>query len=73
MTDPNRIVQGNVNYVPSAPSETPTPTMADPIKYMGFVPSYDGDSFTIYNYLNSAQQWLIGNSWGKPFQCNVIT
>lgn len=53
-------VEGNQNYVPSAPSvsQGPVHITMDPHKLIAFVPSYDGDAYTIYNYLNSASQWL---------------
>ncbi|VVC90308.1 unnamed protein product [Leptidea sinapis] len=31
----------------------------DPKSLIGFVPSYNGDAFTLYNYINCAKQWLI--------------
>lgn len=52
--------EGKPNFVPTAPSENQVPVNSamDPNKLVGYVPSYDGDAFTIYNYLNSARQWL---------------
>lgn len=49
------------NNVPlaSCPIKVPSDKVTmDPSKLIGFVPSYDGDSDTIYTYLNNAKQWL---------------
>lgn len=53
--------QGGPAHVPQVPGQ-PQPTVpmftVEPEKLLGFIPSYDGDAFTIYNYLNGARQWL---------------
>lgn len=43
------------NPVPSVTQES---SVMDPVRTINFVPSYDGDSATLYNYLQSAKQWL---------------
>ncbi|VVC93818.1 unnamed protein product [Leptidea sinapis] len=38
----------------------------DPKSLIGFIPSYNGDAFTLYNYINCAKQWLIIAGGDKP-------
>lgn len=72
-------MDGNQSYVPNTPNNNSGPSPApinpvqlviDPQKLLGFVPKYDGDPFTIYNYLNNARQWL--NTVGGDTPQNVM-
>ncbi|VVC97738.1 unnamed protein product [Leptidea sinapis] len=38
----------------------------DPTSLIGFVPSYNGDAFTLYNYINCAKQWMTIAVGNKP-------
>ncbi|VVC87367.1 unnamed protein product, partial [Leptidea sinapis] len=40
-------------------AKTNNATMDPKSRLIGFVPSYNGDAFTLYNYINCAKQWLI--------------
>lgn len=66
---PSPGMEGNTGSIPQVSGHNQVPLQQtsvhqssvpaiDPKTLIGFVPSYDGDPFTIYNYLNNARQWL---------------
>lgn len=56
--------QGKQGYVPHVPNQ-PQYTI-EPKHLINFVPNYNGDPLTIYNYLNNARQWLLAVGGNTP-------